>query len=74
MALDDAYNVAILFSSDTDLLPALSFVIGRLPHKLVEVAAWTRRKRLSSRKHAFWCHFLDRDDYNLVSDPTDYTR
>ncbi len=74
MALDDAYDVAILFSSDTDLLPALNFVIDRLPDKRLEVAAWSGRKRLSSSKRNLWCHFLDRNDYNLVSDPTNYTQ
>jgi uncharacterized LabA/DUF88 family protein len=74
LALDDAYDAAILFSSDTDLVPALNFVIGRCPGKVLEVTAWEGRKRLSTARRKLWCHFVDGDDYKLVSDPTDYTR
>ncbi len=74
LALDDAYDVAILFSSDTDMIPALNFVIERCPEKCVEVAAWAGRKRLTSSKKSVWCHFLDKKAYDVISDPTDYTR
>lgn len=73
-ALRNDYDVAILFSADTDLLPALEAV--RAAGKRCEVAAWRSPVGYSSRLQLprLWCHWLDRKDYDFVWDPTDYTR
>jgi uncharacterized LabA/DUF88 family protein len=80
-AAKSLYDVAIVASTDTDLLPALEAVCNL--HRAwgrpkVEVAAWqpttsTPRKRLSVRDHNVWCHWLTEDDYLAVRDPTNYT-
>jgi hypothetical protein len=40
LALDDAYDVAVLASADTDLVPAVQFVVERCENKIVETATW----------------------------------
>jgi len=40
MALDDKYDIAIIASADTDLVPALQMVHSRYPEKVVESVAW----------------------------------
>ena len=78
MALGGAYEVGILFSTDTDLLPALEAVIGldSHPYPRCEVAAWsepgTYSRRLQVPNRRIWCHWLGPDDYAAVEDPTDY--
>ncbi len=76
LATTGAYDVAILVSSDTDLLPAVETLIDlRLAH--VEVAAWTGAHPLRfvrNGRRLPWCHFLNEPEYHVVEDPTDYTR
>ncbi len=77
MAIDDAFDVGVLFSTDTDLRPAIEYVTAKFdPIPRGEVAAWsspTSRGRLSVRaRRPVWCHYLDHDDYVSVADPTDY--
>lgn len=74
LALDSAFDLAILFSSDTDLVPALNFVVDRCPSLRLEVAAWQGRARIRTARRSIWCHFLDRGDYDLVADSTNYAR
>lgn len=76
-AFDDAYDTGIIFSTDTDLRPALEFVATRYPSKTVETAAWLsvdsgRGVGLRLEKPATWCHRLTRDDYRAVRDLRDY--
>jgi uncharacterized LabA/DUF88 family protein len=40
LALDDEYDLAVLASADSDLVPALEFVHGRFPDKVIEAVAW----------------------------------
>jgi len=40
LALDDAYDIAIVASADTDLVPALDFVVHRCQGKAVETVTW----------------------------------
>lgn len=40
LAIEERYDVAILCSADTDLLPALEFVARRFPEKMIETIAW----------------------------------
>jgi uncharacterized LabA/DUF88 family protein len=70
----DEYDVCVLFSADTDLLPALEQ--ARAAGKRVEVAAWKPDVGYASHLSlpGMWCHFLDRADYERVADPTDYTQ
>ena len=76
-AIDDKYDVGILVSVDTDLKPALEYVWRRTDlDKKVEVAAWRSaqlRGRLSVPGANVWCHWLDKNKYDQVCDPTDYT-
>jgi uncharacterized LabA/DUF88 family protein len=69
-ALDQAFDAAIVFSGDTDLLPALELVFGRRLLSL-EIAAWVGQKPLwfptmlnaiPSRKLPY-CHFLTEQDF-----------
>lgn len=76
MAMDNLYDVGVIASTDTDLLPALEFVCKRFPSKRVEVASWTGNappKRLSHPEINIWCHWLKKADYDHVADLTDYT-
>jgi hypothetical protein len=74
-ATRDEFDVAVLFSGDTDLLPAIE-AVERLD-KRVEVAAWRPddgpSRRLSLPGSSMWCHWLDRHDFEMVRDDTDYT-
>jgi len=77
-ALENVYDVGVIFSTDTDLKPALEFVHHRFTGtKTVEVAAWrseTSRPRLSIEGAKIWCHFFWPPDFNALADTTDYNR
>lgn len=75
LAASDDYDIGVLFSGDTDLIPALEFVRRQYPSKTVEVAAWhsdTTNRRLSIRGANVWCHWLYLSDYRAVDDTSDY--
>ena len=66
-AFTRTYDALVLFSSDTDLLPALETVV-RLKLGHVEVACWSGFKPLRfSNSHLPWCHFLNETDWNTVT-------
>jgi uncharacterized LabA/DUF88 family protein len=71
----DEYDVAILCSGDTDLVPAIDSVIES--GKWVENAVWQPDngygRPLRSTKANIWRHFLGSTQYGWVHDPTDYT-
>lgn len=76
-ALDDRYDVGVIFSTDTDLRPALEFVSDRFPQKpRAEAAAWrgpgANRPLTARRSRRTWVHYLDAADYGAVRDRTDY--
>jgi hypothetical protein len=74
LAMKMEYDVGILFSSDSDLLPALEAVV-RLKLARVEVAAWSNTFRLRLAGSTLpWCQHLTKVDYLAVADPTDYTK
>ncbi|MFN0096507.1 MAG: NYN domain-containing protein [Dehalococcoidia bacterium] len=76
MAQEGLYDTAILCTVDSDLAPAIEDVLNRTGRS-VEVAAWRskgHRHRLSLDGRNLWCHWLQRSDYDLVRDDTDYTR
>ena len=76
MAVDGAYDIGVIMSTDTDLVPALEFTDQRFPHvRYPAVAAWRSprsNRRLIVRGSNVWCHFLVRADYDAVADLTDY--
>ena len=76
-AVDGRYDVGIIFSTDTDLRPALEAVLNRYHGTpKVETVAWSGpgvRNRLAvlpPRRN--WTHWLTQSDFNAVRDRTDY--
>jgi len=76
LAIDGLYDVGVIASTDSDLRPALEYVIKKCRNKChVEVAAWftpQTKNRLSVPGINIWCHRLDKADYDTVADLTDY--
>lgn len=76
-AIDGRFEVGVIFSTDTDLKPALEVVMGRFAgFPRAEAVAWkgngaNRRLSVSGAKR-LWCHMLDSTDYQNVHDTTDY--
>lgn len=74
MARTDAYDTAVVFSADTDLLPALEAVVGI--GKRVETATWRggvdSRGPLHIKQRPLWNHYLGRSHFEQVRDDTDY--
>jgi hypothetical protein len=76
----DECDVAIVFSSDTDLLPALEAVLALRPGEppACEVAAWApaagRPRSLAVRGVRLRRHLLSGADFRAVADPVDYTQ
>jgi hypothetical protein len=81
-AMRDEYDVGILFSGDTDLLPAAEAVLELKGPGSVEFAAWlpgdgraaNRLRALDSNGKAAWCHLLDERVYKTTEDLTDYNK
>jgi hypothetical protein len=79
MAVREQFDVGILMSTDTDLVPAIDFVAGLTAAggPRAEVAAWSsavRGPRLVSKSRRIYCHWMGADAYADVADPTDYTK
>lgn len=78
MAMRREYDVGVLFSADTDLVPALEAVIHLRGPAACEVACWVPSDGSSPRRlrvpgQAIYCHKFTRADYDHVADDTDYT-
>ena len=77
MAFDGKYDVGIIFSTDTDMKPALEDVLARYPsYPRAETVAWksdraNRPLRITNPRSS-WCHMLTKSDYESVRDETDY--
>ena len=74
MAVDGDYDIGIIASTDTDLRPAVEYVIKRQV-AAVEVAAWhseKSRRPLSVEGSSLWCHRLTKAHYDGVADYRDY--
>jgi hypothetical protein len=69
-SIDKAFEVGIVFSHDTDLIPAIELAVRRGAH--VEVGSWTGRSRLSSKRFKLWNHVLVEADFIAVRDPRSY--
>ena len=63
MGIAQEYDAAILFSSDTDLLPAIEVVVQRrLGH--IELATWSGARRLRFPNSQLpYCHFVSEAEY-----------
>ena len=73
-ALRGAVDGVILFSADTDLIPAVDEALARSSVR-IEVTGWhngKRGERLNVPGRSLWCHWLDKNDYSSVEDPTQY--
>lgn len=76
-ATDSTYDIGVIFSTDTDLRPALEFVAKRFEGvRRAETAAWrsngaNRALRVTNPRPT-WCHYLDAGDFMAVRDDTDY--
>jgi hypothetical protein len=76
-AIDGDYDVGVIASTDTDLVPAVDFVLTRIAGiRAVEVVAWVDPggygPRLQSKVRPVWCHYLKRADYDRIADATNY--
>jgi uncharacterized LabA/DUF88 family protein len=80
MAMRNDFDVGVLFSGDTDLVPAMEAVAAIKGVSAIEVAAWQPSSpndhaiRLRLPNTHVQCHYLDERDYQHVHDTTDYTR
>ena len=80
MAARGEYDVGVIMSTDTDLVPALEAVIALQgsPFPRCEVAAWSTRgsysQRLGVPGRRVWCHWLDEGDYRAIADPRDFSK
>ncbi len=77
-AVDGAFDVGIIFSTDTDLVPALEFVLDRPQLNVTpEVAAWWgdgANAPLAVSGESIWCHRLGAEHYERVRDRRVYVR
>lgn len=78
MALRGEYDLGVLLSHDTDLVPAVEAVLELAPAVLIQVAAWApasrRVNRLRIPGRSLWCQKLSAADYAAVADARDYAR
>ena len=73
MAVEGEYDIGVIASTDTDIRPAIEYVIGR-PEVTAEVANWhsdNSRPSLSVAGRP-WCHRLAKGHFDGVADYTDY--
>jgi uncharacterized LabA/DUF88 family protein len=72
-AVRDEFDVAVLMSADTDLVPAVEAVLQA--GKRCEVAGWQPPGGYATalRVRGIWTHRLARHEFDLVADQTDYT-
>ena len=74
MAVEGEYDVGVIASTDTDLRPAIEYLLNKAAGS-VEVAAWwhgSLRKGLVVPGARLWCHRLTKADYDAAADYTDY--
>lgn len=73
-AMEGTYDVIVIFSNDTDLLPAVELIVNSTPTH-VEVAVWAAKgvyplslKTDGSSKRMPFCHYLSENVFNDVRD------
>ena len=73
-ARDNRYDVAVVVSADSDLIPAMEVALGE--DKRVETATWfsptLSRRPLTVAGRRIWNHRLDRQRFEYVRDDTNY--
>lgn len=71
--MNKTIDAIILFSSDTDLLPAIELIhSSRACH--LEVAAWSKGNRLRlDGTQLPWCHSINQENFRTLEDPVDYS-
>ena len=73
-ALDDRYDIAVLVSADTDLVPAIEVALDA--GRRVETATWvgpvSRQWPLRVPTRSLWNHRLDERLFGYVRDDTNY--
>jgi NYN domain len=78
LAVRGTYDVGVLMSTDTDLVPALEAAMEiKTTGVHIEVAAWAAKqanRRLSIDGRLPWCHRLGESDYKSVRDDRDYNQ
>jgi len=73
LAMTSAFDVAVVCSADTDLMPAIETVYDlHLAH--IELATWAGAHRLRFPSTQLpWCHLISETQYRTLADTTDYT-
>jgi len=76
-AVDCLHDVGVLVSFDTDLIPAMEFVLKRDTINChVEVvglnSSKTHKRRLRVHGYTVWCYWIDVSVYSTIADTTDY--
>lgn len=73
-AMEGTYDVIVIFSTDTDLLPAVELIVNSTPTH-VEVAVWLADgvyplglKKEGSPRRVPFCHYLSEDVFNAIRD------
>jgi uncharacterized LabA/DUF88 family protein len=66
MAMRNQFDALVLFSADSDLLPAIE-LIRSAGWTHTEVAAWRGGPRLRLPNVNVWCHLLDKADWSAVA-------
>lgn len=78
MGVEKRFDVGILFSGDTDLLPALEAMCELRGPQACEVAGWVPLRGspgiLRVARQQLRMHYLDQPKYALLADPTDYNQ
>ena len=77
--VEGRFDVGIIYSADTDMLPAIEKIQRRtdLISARVEAANWWNPPELEfqlGNEAGIWTHRLDSQDYEQVRDPRNYTR
>lgn len=76
-AILNEYDVGIVFSGDTDLIPAVELAFRRTKPR-IEIAAWSGAKplwfpdELRAGQRLPWCHFLSASDFEASRDKKTY--
>ena len=76
MAIEGEYDIGIIFSTDTDLRPALEFIASRGCPKGEVACWWSDRSQsyLSISNAKVWSHRLTEQAYKSICDYTDYNK
>lgn len=73
-AVSKSSDIVVMFSGDTDLIPAIEMVFHRFSSLRVRAssAAWMGAPAIRLQAPGFWCFRLNRKDFESVRDDADY--